>query len=88
MEDRRGVWSQGMPDSQTFNRKFKNVCRNWHLPFSTLTKKKKQFKFILNFFRLKLLLIVLSCTFFLAKIKVAIFVITYEQIIKNVLTYK
>ena len=88
MEARRGVGSQGMRDSETFNRKFKNICWNWHLPFSTLTKKKKLFKFILNFFWLKLLLIVLSCTFFLAKIKVTIFVITYEQITKNVLTYK
>ena len=26
IEARRGVWSQGMPDSETFNRKFKNVC--------------------------------------------------------------
>ena len=40
MEARRGVGSQGMRDSETFNRKFKNVCWNWHLPFSTLTKKK------------------------------------------------
>ena len=26
MEARRGVGSQGMRDSETFNRKFKNVC--------------------------------------------------------------
>ena len=49
MEARIGVRSQGMPDAETFNRKFKNVCRNWHLPFSTLTKKAIQayFEFFL-----------------------------------------
>ena len=49
MEAGIGLRSQGMPDTETFNRKFKNVCWNWHLPFSTLTKKAIQayFEFFL-----------------------------------------
>ena len=84
MEARIGVRSQGMPDAETFNRKFKNVCRNWHLPFSTLTKKAIQAYF--NFFLVKVV-VCFVLLFFLAKIKVAIFVRIYEQIIKNVRTY-
>ena len=53
MEARKGVWSQGMPDSETFNRKFKN----WHLPFSTLTKKKT----IQVYFEFFLVKVVVDC---------------------------
>ena len=61
-----------MRDSETFNRRFKNICWNWHLLFSTFfEKKKKTIQVYFEIFWLKLLLIVLSCTFFLAKIKIA-----------------
>ena len=46
-------------------------------------KQKKQFKLILNFFLVNAVVCFVLLFFFFAKIKVAIFVIIYEQIIKK-----
>ena len=87
MKARKGMRTQGITDVETFNRKFKETFAETGT-FLFRLQRKKAIQVYFEFFGLKLLLFVLFCSFFLTKIKVAIFVIIYEQIIENVHTYR